>query len=68
MKPEELTQAVEKFRAYLDANGLRTIAIIVNVCDDHTNTNPIAKGGLNDVLEETCLRVMCDIRGLQVSP
>jgi ribulose kinase len=68
MSPEELKQAVEKFRAYLDANGLRTLAIIVNVCDDHTNVNTIATGGLNDVLDETCLRVLCDVRGLQVMP
>ena len=68
MTPEELKQAVEKFWAYLDANGLRTLAIIVNVCDDHTNVNAVATGGLNDVLAETCLRTLCDIRGLEVMP
>ena len=63
---QEVQEACEKFIAYLRANQRRPIAMVIEVCNDYNNTELTATYGMNDVLDETCLKVMCGLRGYKL--
>jgi hypothetical protein len=65
MTLNEVNEACEKFRAYLEANGQRPIVLILHVCEDRTNQDHLVCTGLSDVVGEACLRVLCHHRGLR---
>ena len=64
MTKAEINEACEKFCTYLQANGQRPVFLALEVCDDHANTEQLVFRGLREVVEDACLRILCDGRGL----
>jgi hypothetical protein len=63
---QEVEEACGKFMDYLRANGRRPIALVIEVCNDRENTEQLIACGLRDVLDDACLRTLCNGRGFRM--
>jgi hypothetical protein len=66
MTKEQFQEACDKFVAYLTANGLRPVAMIVHVVERDTAQQIIVRHGMIECLDNACLAVMASARGLEV--
>lgn len=68
MTYDDVQKDIERFGQYLQANGKRPIAIVVQVCDDHDNTDSIIGLGNQEQLAYVATAVLAYQHGMKMVP
>ena len=66
MTIDELNRDIDKFAAYLRANGMRPVAIALTICNDHTCEDWTVQAGAKEMTTEMALRVIASNNGFRL--